>query len=68
MAGTRMSWRRRASALSSSAITSMEGMLLNSASVGRSLVDAYVEYDIFGDTDSTVCSISILRSNTIAGL
>ena len=37
MAGARTSWRRRASALSSSASSSREGMLLNSASVGRSL-------------------------------
>ena len=36
MAGARMSWRRRASALSSSATSSRKGMLLNSASVGRS--------------------------------
>ena len=69
MAGARISWRHRASALSSFATSSREGMLLNSASVGRSpAVDVHVEYNILRNTDSTVCSISILSNNTIAGL
>ena len=70
MAGARMSWRRKASALSSSATSSRKGMLSNSASVGRfgPKVDIHIEYDILSDTDSTVCSIIILSNNTIAGL